>query len=87
MHPRVVPEDGPEAYLLNKATGCAVSGHRLAELGDVVDPVVAHSPWLDFVDGFIGHVQDQAERKPGCLADLYLQRGLAKRIRNAPIDR
>jgi hypothetical protein len=83
MQPRVVPEDGAEGYLLSQAASCDVSGHRIEQMGDIVDEVVGRFPWLDFVGGFVDLFADQARRKPGCLADLYLQRGLADRVRNA----
>jgi hypothetical protein len=84
-HPRVIPEDGAEGYLLSEATSCDVRGYRLAELPRAtVDSVIARFPRLDFADGFIALIEAQARAKPGCLADLYLQRGLADRIRAAP---
>jgi hypothetical protein len=88
VHPRVIPEDGPEGYLLSEATSCDVRGYRLAEIPRaVVDDVLARYPRLDFTEGFIALVEAQATAKPGCLADLYLQRGLADRIRAAPFGR
>jgi hypothetical protein len=85
MHPRVIPEDGAEGYLLSEATSCDVRGHRLAEIpAAVVDDVLVRYPRLDFTEGFVALVEVQAKAKPGCLADLYLQRGLADRIRAAP---
>jgi hypothetical protein len=87
MHPRVIPEDGPEGYLLSEATSCDVRGHRLAEIPRaVLDDVLARYPRLDFADGFVALFEVQARTKPGCLADLYLQRGLADRIRAAPFE-
>jgi hypothetical protein len=84
-HPRVIPEDGAEGYLLSEATSCDVRGHRLPELPRAtVESVIARYPRLDFADGFIALFEAQAVAKPGCLADLYLQRGLADRIRAAP---
>jgi HD domain len=88
MHPRVVPEDSAEGYLLGEATGCDCRGHRIGELDPAtVNAVVGRLPWLDFTEGFIAVVEDQARRKPGCLVDLYLQQGFADKVRNAPIDR
>ena len=84
-HPRVIPEDGAEGYLLSEATSCDVRGYRLAELPRAtVDSIIARYPRLDFADGFIALFEAQARVKPGCLADLYLQGGLADRIRAAP---
>jgi hypothetical protein len=88
MHPRVVPEDGAEGYLLGEATGCDCRGHRAGELDPAaVAEVVAGIPWLDFTDGFIALCEDQARRKPGCLVDIYLKGGFADKVRAAPFDR
>jgi hypothetical protein len=88
MHPRVVPEDGAEGYLLGEATGCDCRGHRVGELDPaLVAEVVAGIPWLDFTRGFLALCEDQARRKPGCLVDLYLRDGFADKVRNAPFER
>jgi hypothetical protein len=85
IHPRVIPEDGPEGFLLSEATSCDVRGRRLAEIPQpAVADVLARYPRLDFSEGFVALIEAQARAKPGCLADLYLQRGLADRIRAAP---
>jgi hypothetical protein len=84
-HLRVIPQDGAEGYLLSEATSRDVRGYRLAELPRAtVESVIARYPRLDFADGFIALFEAQALAKPGCLADLYLQGGLADRIRAAP---
>jgi HD domain len=88
MHPRVVPQDGAEGYLLGEATGCDCRGHRLGELDPgAAAEIVAGIPWLDFAEGFIALFEDQARRKPGCLVDIYLQGGFAQKVRAAPFDR
>jgi hypothetical protein len=85
MHPRVVPEDDAAGYLLSEATSCDVRGHRLDELPpDAVADLLARYPRLGFAEGFIELFERQARAKPGCLADLYLQRGFADRVRSAP---
>jgi HD superfamily phosphodiesterase len=85
MHPRVVPEDGNEGYLLSEATSCDVRGHRFDEIDrDLATSVVAEHPWLDFGPRFVELFREQAARKPGCLADLYLQRGWEDRVIGAP---
>src|SRR5919197_2853377 len=85
MHPRVVPEDDAAGYLLSEATSCDVRGQRLDELPpDAVANIFVRYPRLDFTDGFIALFERQARAKPGCLADLYLQRGFADRVRSAP---
>jgi hypothetical protein len=88
MHPRVVPADGAEGYLLGEATGTDCRGHRVGELDPaLIAEVVARIPWLDFTENFIGLCEDQARRKPGCLVDLYLRDGFADKVRAAPFDR
>jgi hypothetical protein len=85
MHPRVVPEDDAAGYLLSEATACDVSGHRLKELpAEILMEILGRQPRLDFAAGFIGLLERQSQVKPGCLADIYLHRGLADRVRSAP---
>lgn len=85
MHPRVLPEDDAAGYLLSEATSCDVRGHRLEELPrDAVADLLTRYPRLGFAEGFIELFEQQARAKPGCLADLYLQRGFADRVRSAP---
>jgi hypothetical protein len=84
MQPRVIPEDGAEAYLLTEATSCDVGGHRLGVLpSDVVVAALFRFPRLDFAAGFVRLFEAEARAKPGCLAGLYLERGLAERIATA----
>jgi hypothetical protein len=85
MHPRVVPEDDAAGYLLSEATSCDVRGHRLDELPpDAVADLLTRYPRRGFARGFVELFERQARAKPGCLADLYLQRGWADRVRSAP---
>ena len=87
MQPRVIPEDGAEGYLLSEATSCDVRGHRLSEIDpNTARRVLERFPRLGFGEAFIKLLEDQARTKPGCLADLYLERGIAERIRSAPFD-
>jgi hypothetical protein len=87
MHHGVVAEDSAEGYLLSEATSCDVLGHRLAMLSrHVVDDVLANYPRLSFGVGFLALFEAQAGAKPGCLVDLYLQRGFAEKIRTAPFE-
>jgi hypothetical protein len=79
-----VPEDDAAGYLLSEATSCDVRGHRLDELPpDAVADLMSRYPRLGFKDRFIELFERQARAKPGCLADLYLQRGWADRVRAA----
>lgn len=85
MHPRVVPEDDGPGYLLSEATSCDVRGHRLDELPvEDVAQLTGRYPRLGFKDRFVELFEKQALAKPGCLADIYLQRGWADRVRSAP---
>jgi hypothetical protein len=79
--------DGPEAYLLWHATGLDVAGHRHGELTAAeVRAVVDAYPRLDFKDGFLGLVADQAMRKPACWAAEAMGGGLAARVAAAPFE-
>jgi hypothetical protein len=85
MHPRVVPEDDAAGYLLSEANACDVSGRRLKDVpAETLLHTLALHPRLDFAAGFIGLLERQSHAKPGCLADIYLHRGLADRVRSAP---
>jgi hypothetical protein len=85
MQPRVAPEDDAAGYLLSEATSCDVRGHRLDELPrDIVADLIGRYPRLGFKEAFVMLFEKQARAKPGCLADLYLQRGWADLVRSAP---
>jgi hypothetical protein len=80
-------DDGPEAYLLWHSTGLDVEGHRhgeltAAEVGTVLDAY----PRLDFKEGFLELIEDQARRKPACWAAEAMGCGLAARIEAAPFE-
>ena len=80
-------DDGPEAYLLWHSTGLDVAGHRHGELTAAeVHAVVDAYPRLDFKEGFLGLIADQAVRKPACWAARAMGRGLPARIAAAPFD-
>jgi hypothetical protein len=79
--------DGPEAYLLWHATSLDVGGDRHGELTAAeVRAVVDAYPRLDFKEGFLGLIADQAIRKPACWAAEAMGRGLAARIAAAPFE-
>jgi predicted HD phosphohydrolase len=79
--------NGPEAYLLWHSTGLDVGGHRHAELDPTtVETVLQAHPRLDFKEGFMALVGDQARRKPGCWAARAMETGLAERVAAAPFE-
>jgi hypothetical protein len=85
MQPRVVPQDGPEAYLLSEATACDVTGRRYEDLPpDLRARVLSVADREGFSQGFTQLFREEAGQKPGCMADLYLRQGLAERIASAP---
>jgi hypothetical protein len=87
MQARVVIDDGPESYLLSEATACDVGGKGLEHVEDALrQSVLQQFPRLDFKKQFVALCEDQARRKPGCMIDLFLERGLATRIAEAPFD-
>jgi hypothetical protein len=80
-------DDGSEAYLLWHSTGLDVGGHRHGELTAAeVRGVLDAYPRLDFKEGFLGLIADQAMRKPACWAAEAMGRGLAARIAAAPFE-
>ena len=88
MHPRVVPEDSAEGYLLGEATGCDCRGHRLGDLDPgAAAEVVARHPVARLHRGLHRPLRGPGARKPGCLVDLYLRDGFAAKVRAAPFDR
>jgi predicted HD phosphohydrolase len=81
-------DDGPEAYLLWHSTGLDVSGHRHGELTAAeVAAVLDAYPRLDFKEGFLGLIADQAARKPACwAAEAMGDGGLPARVAAAPFE-
>jgi HD superfamily phosphodiesterase len=80
--------DGPEAYLLNHATGFDVRGHRWDDVdAATVASVLAAHPRLDFEAGFTALLRDQADRKPGCWAHAAIAGGIAEAIASSPFVR
>lgn len=87
MQARVVLEDGAEVYLLAAATSCDVTGWRYQDLDpDQMAKVLRVAPREGFGQGFAGLFADQARRKPGCMADVYVKQGLLERIVQAPFE-
>jgi hypothetical protein len=88
MQPRVILEDGPEAYLLDAGTSLDCSGARFGEVTrDDVALVLLAAPRQGFVEPFLALLEGQASAKPGCMAELALKTGLRERMRSAPFER
>ena len=49
--------------------------------------VLARYPRLGLGEEFIGYFEDQAKRKPLCLAAKFVRSGLAARVAANPLDR
>ena len=87
MQPRVVPADDGPGYLLSEATSCDVRGHRLDELPTAaVAEMLERYPRAGFKAGFTELFARQAADKPGCLADLYMKAGFARKVAAAPFE-
>lgn len=85
MQPRVVREDGPEAYLLSEAAAYDVTGSRYEDLpSDLRDRVLSIADREGFKEGFTRLFLEQARLNPGCMANVYMRQGLAERIASAP---
>jgi hypothetical protein len=87
MQPRVVLEDGVEAYLLDQATSLDVVGNGLDDVdGKYVEVILSLSPREGFKSGFLELLVAQARAKPGCMADIAMRGGLGERMQAAPFD-
>ncbi len=80
-------ETDPEGYLLELSTGMDVSGRSTETLpADLRSEVLSHFPRLGFAEEFIKDFNDQARRKPGCLAARFVRSGFAGRVRANPLN-
>lgn len=78
----------PEGYLLELSTGMDISGRRTEDLHpDLRADVLARYPRLGLGKEFIGYFNDQAQRKPLCLAAKFVHNGFASRVAANPLDR
>ncbi len=85
---RVDVEKDPEGHLLELSTGMDVSGRRTEELpSDFRAEVLVRYPRLGLAEEFVGHFEEQAKRKPSCLAAKFVRRGFATMVRANPLDR
>ena len=78
----------PEGYLLELSTGMDISGRRTEDIPpDLRAEVLARYPRLGLAEEFIGYFEDQATRKPLCLAAQFVRSGLATRLAANPLER
>ena len=78
----------PEGHLLELSTGMDISGRRTEDIPpDLRADVLARYPRLGLPEEFAAYFEDQAKRKPGCLAAQFVRSGFASRVRANPLDR
>jgi HD superfamily phosphodiesterase len=77
----------PEGHLLELSTGMDISGRAIGEIpADLRADVLARYPRLGLAEEFIGYFDEQASRKPQCLAARFVSSGFASRVRANPLD-
>jgi catechol 2,3-dioxygenase-like lactoylglutathione lyase family enzyme len=78
----------PEGHLLELSTAMDISGWRTEDIPlDLRANVLAQYPRLGLVEEFVGYFEDQAKRKPLCLAAKFVNNGFAGRVAANPLDR
>jgi hypothetical protein len=78
----------PEGHLLEISTSMDISGRRTDDISPLLRAdVLARYPRLGLGEEFIAHFEDQAMRKPRCLAAKLLKSGWAARVAGNPLDR
>lgn len=88
MWRRVDAAQDPEGHLLELSTGMDVSGRRTEELpAELRAEILLRYPRLGLAEEFVGRFEDQAKRKPSCLAAKFVRRGFAAMVRANPLDR
>jgi hypothetical protein len=77
----------PEGHLLELSTGMDISGRRTEDISpDLRADVLARYPRLGLAEEFIVSFDDQATRKPRCLAAQFVRNGLAARLAANPLE-
>ena len=77
----------PEGHLLELSTSMDISGRRTEDISpDLRADVLARYPRLDLGEEFIGYFEDQAKRKPRCLAAKFVRSGWAARVAANPLE-
>jgi hypothetical protein len=78
----------PEGHLLELSTAMDISGRRTEEIPpELCADVLARYPRLGLGGEFIEYFEDQAQRKPLCLAAKFVKNGFAARVAANPLDR
>ena len=78
----------PEGHLLELSTAMDISGRQTNEIPvDFRADVLARYPRLGLPGEFTGYFENQAARKPGCLAARFVREGFAARVAANPLDR
>ena len=82
------PAVDPEGHLLDLATGLDISGRGPEHWPfELQREIVARYPRLDLAPRFSACFLDQAERKPQSHAAVAVERGIAARLADHPLDR
>ena len=77
----------PEGHLLEIPTSMDISGRRTGDIPpDFRADVLARYPRLGLGEEFIECFEDQAKRKPLCLAAKFVRSGWAARVAANPMD-
>src|SRR5262249_53686634 len=78
----------PEGHLLELSTAMDISGRRVEDVPpDLRADVLARYPRLGLGVEFVGYFEDQAKRKPSCLAAKFVHGGMAARVGANPLAR
>ena len=78
----------PEGHLLELSTSMDISGRRTEDISPGLRAdVLARYPRLGLGEEFIGYFEDQAKRKPLCLAAKCVRSGWAARVAANPLER
>ncbi len=77
----------PEGHLLELSTGMDISGRGTDAISaSLRSEVLALYPRLNLGEEFVGFFEDQALRKPTCLAANFVRSGIASRLAANPLD-
>jgi hypothetical protein len=78
----------PEGHLLELSTAMDISGRQTGDISpDLRADVLARYPRLGLREEFVRYFEDQAGRKPLCLAAKFVGSGFAARVASNPLDR
>ena len=78
----------PEGHLLELSTAMDISGRSTDQIpADLRADVLARYPRLGLGQQITDYFEDQAKRKPLCLAAKFVKSGFASRVAANPLDR